>query len=150
MTTEFSWFNRVAPRGSIVRFGLAGCFNSACFFTAWTVSVAVFPSVDVRMLWGLFWGLTGVLSHFIHRWFTFDGHKPLRWTLSTAIPTYIVSMVGSSLTIGWLKTNSNLHLNVLGLVNLAFWGLVVWATLRWLVFQFSDATGHASRESPTE
>jgi len=59
-------------------------------------------------------------------------------------------MVGSSLTIGWLKTNSNLHLNVLGLANLAFWGLVVWATMRWLVFQFSDATVHASRESPTE
>ena len=52
---------------------------------------------------GSFWGLTGLLAHFVHRLYTFDNHKSLAWTLPAAIPVYVGSLVGSSMTIGWLS-----------------------------------------------
>ena len=104
MTTDLvAVHGRFAPRGSLGRFALAGAFNSGVFYVTWTISMFLLPDVDIRILWGTFWGLTGVMAHFVHRWYTFDNHKPLAWTLPTAIPVYIGSLVGSSLTIGWLS-----------------------------------------------
>ena len=63
MTTDFkALHSQLAPRGSLGRFALAGAFNSAVFYIAWTGSMALLPEVDVRILWGTFWGLTGVLA----------------------------------------------------------------------------------------
>jgi hypothetical protein len=149
MTTErdvVAVVQRLAPRGSIVRYGLAGGFNSAVFFISWTVSMLLLPQIDVRILWGFFWGVTGILAHFIHRFFTFDNHKSVAWTLPMSIPVYIGSLVGSSLTIGWLSTRFPTHMYWLGLVNLLAWGVLIWFTMRTLVFQFSAVTKHESPE----
>ena len=108
--------HRVAPRGSLIRFGVAGGFNSAVFLGAWTVSMALFPAFDVRVLWGVL-GIDGVLAHFVHRWFTFSDHKSVAWTLSAALPVYVFSLVGSSTTIGWLSAASPGHVVWLGVAN---------------------------------
>ena len=153
MTTEIrsvNLFQRFAPRGSLIRFGLAGGFNSSIFFTTWTVSMLLFPSVDVRFLWGLFWGLTGVMGHFVHRWFTFDDRKPVSWTLPTAIPVYVGSLVGSSITIGWLSSAFPGLLHFMGIVNLLGWGVLIWLAMRMVVFQYSSPTAHAFRGSQEE
>ena len=152
MTTEIrsvNLFKRFAPRGSLIRFGLAGGFNSGIFFTTWTVSMLMFPSVDVRLLWGLFWGLTGVMAHFVHRWYTFDSHKSLAWTLPTAVPVYGGSLLGSSLTIGWLSERFPNQIEWLGLPNLLCWGIIIWLTMRVFVFQFSSLKPHGSQEDQT-
>ena len=79
MTTDLITIHgRFAPRGSLGRFALAGAFNSGVFYSAWTISMFLLPDVDVRLLWGTFWGLTGVMAHFVHRLYTFDNHKLLR------------------------------------------------------------------------
>jgi hypothetical protein len=140
-----SAMHRLAPRGSLVRYGLAGAFNSSVFFISWTVSMLLLPEVDVRLLWGLFWGLTGVLAHFVHRVFTFDNHKSVAWTLPMSVPVYIGSLVGSSWTIGWLSTEFPDHMYWLGLLNMLSWGFVIWFTMRTLVFQFSPVKEHASQ-----
>ena len=150
MTTEIrsvNLFKRFAPRGSLIRFGLAGGFNSGIFFTTWTVSMLLFPSVDVRLLWGLFWGLTGVMGHFVHRWFTFDDRKPVSWTLPTAVPVYVGSLVGSSITIGWLSSAFPDLLHLMGIVNLLGWGVLIWLAMRMFVFQYSSPTAHGVRGS---
>ena len=151
MTTNLSQiYTRLAPRGSLGRFGLAGAFNSAVFFIAWTGSMFLFPNIDVRVLWGTFWGLTGVMAHFVHRWYTFDNHKSLRWTLPTAIPVYLASMYGSSMTIGWLKGIFPEHFVWFGIPNMLFWGVIIWLTMRIFVFQFSPTKPHASQEDQME
>jgi len=153
MTTEIRSANliqRFAPRGSLIRFGLAGGFNSGIFFTTWTVSMLMFPSVDVRLLWGLFWGLTGVMGHFVHRWFTFDDRKPVSWTLPTAVPVYVGSLVGSSITIGWLSSAFPNLLHFMGIVNLLGWGVLIWLAMRMVVFQYSSPTAHGFRGSQEE
>ena len=141
---------RLVPRGSLGRFALAGGFNSAVFYIAWSVSMFLLPEVDVRLLWGTFWGLTGLMAHFVHRWYTFDNHKSLRWTLPTAVPVYLGSMYGSSMTIGWLGDEFPGQVVWMGIPNMLCWGIIIWLTMRVFVFQFSPSTPHASQEDQTE
>ena len=151
MTTDLmAVHGRFAPRGSLGRFALAGAFNSGVFYAAWTISMFLLPDVDVRILWGVFWGLTGVMAHFIHRWYTFDNHKPLAWTLPTAIPVYVGSLVGSSLTIGWLSERYPNQIEWMGIPNMMCWGVIIWLSMRIFVFQFSTSRPHASQEDQTE
>lgn len=148
MTTNFQTLHgRFVPKGSLIRFGLAGAFNSGVFYIAWTVSMVIFPEADVRILWGTFWGLTGILAHFVHRWYTFDNHKSLSWTFPAAVPVYAGSLLGSSLTIGLLKDQFPNQIQWLGIPNLLCWGVLIWLTMRIFVFQF---TPHASQEDQTE
>lgn len=151
MTTDLmAVHGRFAPRGSLGRFALAGAFNSGVFYAAWTISMFLLPDVDVRILWGVFWGLTGVMAHFIHRWYTFDNHKPLAWTLPTAIPVYVGSLIGSSLTIGWLSERYPNQIEWMGIPNMMCWGVIIWLSMRIFVFQFSPTKPHASQEDQTE
>ena len=90
------------------------------------------------------------LAHFVHRWFTFDNRKPIRWTLPTSIPVYGTSLVGSSITIGWLSIRlAPGQLRLMGLVNLLAWGVIIWLLMRLFVFQFTTTT-HASPTHPAE
>ena len=147
MTTDLvAVHERFAPRGSLGRFALAGAFNSGVFYVTWTISMFLLPDVDIRILWGTFWGLTGVMAHFVHRWYTFDNHKPLTWTLPTAIPVYIGSLVGSSLTIGWLSERYPNQVEWMGIPNMMCWGVIIWLSMRIFVFQFSSSRPHASQE----
>jgi len=151
MTTDLmDVHGRFAPRGSLGRFALAGAFNSGVFYASWTISMFLLPDVDVRLLWGTFWGLTGVMAHFIHRWYTFDNHKPLAWTLPAAIPVYVGSLVGSSMTIGWLSERYPGQIEWMGLPNMLCWGVLIWLTMRIFVFQFSPSIQHVSQEDQME
>ena len=151
MTTDLMTVHgRFAPRGSLGRFALAGAFNSGVFYASWTISMFLLPDVDVRLLWGVFWGLTGVMAHFIHRWYTFDNHKPLAWTLPAAIPVYVGSLVGSSMTIGWLSERYPGQIEWMGLPNMLCWGVLIWLTMRIFVFQFSPSIQHVSQEDRME
>ncbi|MED5291733.1 MAG: hypothetical protein VX778_05830 [Candidatus Thermoplasmatota archaeon] len=151
MMTKFAALHeRWVPRGSLGRFALAGAFNSSIFFIAWTVSMWLFPEVDVRLLWGLFWGLTGLLAHFVHRLYTFDDHKSLAWTLPAAVPVYVGSLVGSSMTIGWLSEKYPTQIEWMGIPNMLCWGVLIWLTMRVFVFQFTPSTQHVSQEDQME
>lgn len=151
MTTDLiTVHGRFAPRGSLARFALAGAFNSGVFYAAWSISMILLPDVDVRILWGTFWGLTGVMAHFVHRLYTFDNHKSLAWTLPAAIPVYVGSLVGSSMTIGWLSERYPGQIEWMGLPNMLCWGVLIWLTMRVFVFQFSPSTQHVSQEDQME
>ena len=146
MTTDgWTWLDQRVPRGSIVRFSIAGGFNSFLFYVCWAGLLAMLTDADVRILWGICWGVTGVLAHFVHRWVTFDDRKPVAWTLFTAVPVYFTSLVGSSITIGWLATAYATGVRLMGLLNLLGWGVIVWLLMRLFVFQYSP-TEHESQE----
>ena len=147
-TNTLAWLDERVPRGSLIRFSMAGGFNSVIFFLWWTLLLAAFSDADVRILWGLCWGTTGVFAHFVHRWFTFDDRKPVSWTLPTAVPVYITSLVGSSASIGWLAEAFPEDVRILGIVNLLAWGVIVWLMMRIWVFQY--AAGQELTPAPTE
>ena len=137
---ESSLLARLAPRGSLLRFGIAGSVNSLAFFILWEVFLVALSDTDVRILWGTAWGLTGVMAHFVHRTYTFDSRKPVKWTFATSIPTYVISLVGSSFTIGALSRMYPTTLRELSVLNMLAWGFIVWLTMRILVFQYKKET----------
>ena len=138
MTEVLDWFDERVARGSIVRFGMAGGFNSTVFYLLWILLLEMSSSINIEILWGVCWGTTSVFAHFVHRWFTFDDRKPLSWTLPTAIPVYLTSLLGSSLTIGWLTNIHPEDVRILGVFNLLAWGVIIWLMMRFWVFQYAD------------
>lgn len=133
-----STFNRLVPRGSLQRFALVGGFNSGVFFLLWEF-LRLFLSDDstgIRIAWGAAWGTTGLMAHFVHRWFTFDNRKSLQWTIGASFGTYVFSLVGSTYTIGLFANQPEETLRWLGLANLLSWGIIIWAMMRILVFQY--------------
>lgn len=152
MTEALNWLDRRVPRGSIVRFGMAGGFNSIVFYFIWNLFLEASSTIDVEILWGVCWGMTGVFAHFVHRWFTFDDRKPVSWTLPTAVPVYFISLVGSSVSIGWLEEISPENIRILGAFNLLAWGVIVWLMMRFWVFQYAPGeknTTSTERAFPT-
>ena len=133
-----STFNRLAPRGSLQRFGLAGGFNSGVFFLLWEFLRRFLSddSTGIRIAWGAAGGTTGLMAHFVHRWFTFDNRKSLQWTIGASFGTYVFSLVGSTYTIGLFANRPEETLRWLGLANLLSWGIIIWAMMRLLVFQY--------------
>ena len=133
-----STFNRLVPRGSLQRFALAGGFNSGVFFLLWEF-LRLFltdDSTGIRIAWGVAWGTTGLMAHFVHRWFTFDNRKSLQWTIGASFGTYVFSLVGSTYTIGLFANQPEETLRWLGLANLLSWGIIIWVMMRLLVFQY--------------
>ena len=149
MPDAMTWLDERVPRGSLIRFSIAGGFNSIVFYLIWVLLLAMFADGDVRLLWAACWGTTSVLAHYVHRWFTFADRTPVSWTLSTAVPVYFISLGGSTMTIGWLNDSFSGDVRVLGMGNLVAWGVILWLMLRLLVFQYSP-TVHASQEHPGE
>ena len=133
-----STFSNVAPRGSLQRFGLAGAFNSLIFFILWEL-FRFFSSNDkasIQFAWGAAWGLASFLAHFVHRWFTFDKRKSVQWTIGSSTIAYAFSLTGSTYTIGLAATQNSGTLRMLGILNMLVWGLIIWAIMRILVFQY--------------
>ncbi len=133
-----STFSNVAPRGSLQRFGLAGAFNSLIFFILWEL-FRFFSSNDkasIQFAWGAAWGLASFLAHFVHRWFTFDKRKSVQWTIGSSTIAYALSLTGSTYTIGLAATQNSGTLRMLGILNMLVWGLIIWAIMRILVFQY--------------
>ena len=128
------------PRGSVQRFGLIGSFNSLIFFILWEIFRFVMDDtkLNLQIGWGVAWGMTGLMAHFIHRHFTFDPRKGLRWTVGSSTLVYIISLVGSTVTIGWFASQPQSILRWIGLLNIGVWGIIVWALLRVIVFQFKS------------
>jgi hypothetical protein len=62
---------------------------------------------------------------------------------------YVSSLVGSSITIGWLSDTYTADVRLMGLFNLLAWGVIVWLMMRLFVFQYSP-TQHESQEHQTE
>ena len=104
----------------------------------------LFTAADMRVLWGLAWGCTGIMAHFVHRAFTFDKRRPVKVTLPTSVPVYIGSLVGSSLTIGWMAEQAPDWLRLLGVMNTLAWGLFIWATMRVVVFRYTPNGAHSA------
>ena len=133
-----STFNGLIPRGSLQRFALAGGFNSGVFFLLWEF-LRLFltdDSTGIRIAWGVAWGATGFMAHFVHRWFTFDKRKSIQWTIGASFGAYIFSLVGSTYTIGLFAAQPEEILRWLGVANLINRGIVIWAIMRLFVFQY--------------
>ena len=144
MALHSGWFQRLAPPGGIIRYGLVGCFNTLFFALLIAVSSFIFAverqdSSLWTLIWGISWFISGVLAHWIHRKFTFKPSTKLTYSVSTGAPVYVIALFGSSATFGLLVEFTSLWVPLLGIVNVGLWGLFQWALNRTLIFRHDRA-----------
>ena len=133
--------SEVLPRGTLQRFGIAGGFNTFLFWVIWELLrlTPLYDSSNETLLWSLAWLGSSIIAHFVHRAFTFDGRRNLRTTVLGAVSVYAVGMMGSTLTFDAMLTMlDHLPIRLLFFMNIAVWGLFTWASMRWLVFGYSE------------
>ena len=131
----------VIPRGGLRRFMLSGGFNTAIFWLLWEIFRLFTGTSDTgeTASWAIAWFLSSVIAHFVHRIFTFDGRRDVKYTIVAALSVYCLGLVGSTITFDSLLKASELPSRVLFLANMAVWGIANWLMMRWLVFGYSDA-----------
>lgn len=144
VSEQAGWFERLAPRGGIIRYGLVGCFNTLFFAVLIAILTFIFrverqDSSLWTLIWGVSWFISGVLAHWIHRKFTFKPSTKLTYSVSTGAPVYVIALLGSSVTFGLLVEFTKLWVPLLGLVNVGLWGFFQWVLNRTLIFRHDRA-----------
>ena len=86
-----AWFDRLAPRGSLGRYAVAGVFNTAVFAVmlvvlGWAGGVTREQSEAWAVVWGIAWMGSSIVAHWVHRGFSFIPSTKIAYSLSTALP----------------------------------------------------------------
>jgi putative flippase GtrA len=131
---------QVVPRGTIRRFTVCGGFNTLLFWLLWEILMLFSQSLGITntFAWAIGWFASSISAHFVHRFFTFDGRKDVRYTAIGALSVYALGLVGSTLTFDSLVSISDLPIRLIFLVNASAWGIFTWAMMKWLVFGYID------------
>jgi len=138
------WFNRLAPRGSLLRYGVAGLFNTAVFAVllvalGWLGDVTRDQSEAWAVVWGIAWMGSSGVAHWVHRVFSFTPSTKLTYSMSTALPIYTLAFIGSSATFGVILEFTAWYLWFVTLLNTGAWGITQWLLNRTVIFRHDRA-----------
>ena len=125
-----------------VLFCLVGTFNLAVFFLMYLASYSLLDGVHYRAAtsWSVSYLLSSILSHSMHRWFTFKSLSPYGKSLVTTMAVYSIMLVVSTASQAHLADNMGYnHILVWALNTLAF-GLASFIALRFIAFPASDGS----------
>ena len=125
-----------------VLFCLVGTFNLAVFFLMYLASHSLLDGVHYRAAtsWSISYLLSSILSHSMHRWFTFKSLSPYGKSLVTTMAVYSIMLVVSTASQAHLADNMGYnHILVWALNTLAF-GLASFIALRFIAFPASDGS----------
>lgn len=125
-----------------VLFCLVGTFNLAVFFLMYLASYSLLDGVHYRAAtsWSVSYLLSSILSHSMHRWFTFKSLSPYGKSLVTTMAVYSIMLVVSTASQALLADSMGYnHVLVWALNTLAF-GLASFIALRFIAFPASDGS----------
>lgn len=130
----------VLPRGTLQRFATAGGVNSLIFWILWEL-LRISPLLEYITetgAWAVSWIISCTIAHFVHRIFTFDGRRDIKKTMLGAFTVYSFGGVLSTLTYNLIYNGTSLDIRLIFGMNLLIWGFFTWASMRWLVFGYSN------------
>ena len=133
-------FNRLIRE--YATFCVVGTFNLAIFFLMYVASYSMFEGIQYRAAtsWSISYLLSSVLSHTMHRWFTFKSLSPYGKSLVLTMAIYSVMLVVSTASQALLAdTMGYNHIFVWALNTLAF-GFASVIALRFVAFPASDGS----------
>ena len=123
-------------------FCLVGTFNLAVFFLMYLASYSLLDGVHYRAAtsWSVSYLLSSILSHSMHRWFTFKSLSPYGKSLVKTMAVYSIMLVVSTASQALLADSMGYnHILVWALNTLAF-GLASFIALRFIAFPSSDGS----------
>ena len=144
MVESPAWFSRLAPHGSLLRYGVAGVFNTAVFAVmlvvlGWMGGVTRDQSEAWAVVWGIAWMGSSIVAHWVHRVFSFTPSTNLAYSLSTALPIYTLSFIGSSATFGLILEFTTWYIWFITVINTGAWGITQWLLNRTVIFRHDRA-----------
>ena len=125
-----------------VLFCAVGTFNLAIFFLMYVATYSMFEGIQYRAAssWSISYLLSSVLSHTMHRWFTFKSLSPYGKSLVLTMAIYSILLVISTASQALLAdTMGYNHILVWAMNTLAF-GFASFLALRFVAFPASDGS----------
>ena len=125
-----------------VLFCAVGTFNLAIFFLMYVATYSMFEGIQYRAAssWSISYLLSSVLSHTMHRWFTFKSLSPYGKSLVLTMAIYSILLVISTASQALLAdTMGYNHILVWAMNTLAF-GFASFLALRFVAFPVSDGS----------
>ena len=125
-----------------VLFCAVGTFNLAIFFLMYVATSSMFEGTQYRAAssWSISYLLSSVLSHTMHRWFTFKSLSPYGKSLVLTMAIYSILLVISTASQALLAdTMGYNHILVWAMNTLAF-GFASFLALRFVAFPASDGS----------
>ncbi|MBH33570.1 MAG: hypothetical protein CMB75_04150 [Euryarchaeota archaeon] len=125
-----------------VYFCAIGTLNVIIFFGMYSVSYSIVGEIEYRAAsaWSVSYLISSIISHSMHRWFTFRSISPYGRSLVLTMAVYTILLIISTLSQAILADRMGFdHLAVWAL-NTAAFGFLSFIALRFIAFPISDGT----------
>jgi len=116
--------------------------NVIIFFGMYSVSYSIVGEIEYRAAsaWSVSYLISSIISHSMHRWFTFRSISPYGRSLVFTMAVYTILLIISTLSQAILADRMGFdHLAVWAL-NTAAFGFLSFIALRFIAFPISDGT----------
>ena len=130
LLTEYAYFCAV------------GTFNVLIFLAMYSVAYSIAGEIEYRAAsaWSVSYLISSIISHSMHRWFTFRSTSPYGRSLSLTMIVYTTLLIISTISQAILADRMGFdHLAVWALNTVAF-GFLSFIALRFVAFPVSDGT----------
>ena len=123
-------------------FCVVGTLNVLIFFAMYSVAYSIAGEIEYRAAsaWSVSYLLSSLISHSMHRWFTFRSTSPYGRSLALTMAVYTILLIISTFSQAILADRMGFdHLAVWAL-NTAAFGFLSFIALRFIAFPMSDGT----------
>ena len=123
-------------------FCAVGTLNVLIFFAMYSLTYSIAGEIEYRAAssWSVSYLLSSIISHSMHRWFTFRSISPYGRSLALTMAVYTILLIISTFSQAILADRMGFdHLAVWAL-NTAAFGFLSFIALRFIAFPMSDGT----------
>ena len=123
-------------------FCAVGTLNVLIFLAMYYVAYSIVGGIEYRAAsaWSVSYLLSSIISHSMHRWFTFRSTSPYGRSLALTMAVYTILLIISTFSQAILADNMGFNHLAVWALNTAAFGFLSFIALRFIAFPMSDGT----------
>ena len=123
-------------------FCAVGTLNVLIFLAMYYVAYSIVGGIEYRAAsaWSVSYLLSSIISHSMHRWFTFRSTSPYGRSLALTMAVYTILLIISTFSQAILADNMGFNHLAVWALNTAAFGFLSFVVLRFIAFPMSDGT----------
>ena len=123
-------------------FCAVGTLNVLIFLAMYYVAYSIVGGIEYRaaIAWSVSYLLSSIISHSMHRWFTFRSTSPYGRSLALTMAVYTILLIISTFSQAILADNMGFNHLAVWALNTAAFGFLSFVVLRFIAFPMSDGT----------
>ena len=125
-----------------VYFCAVGTVNVLIFLAMYSVAYSMAAGIEYRAAsaWSVSYLLSSLISHSMHRWFTFRSISPYGRSLALTMTVYTILLIISTFSQAILADSMGFDHLAIWALNTAAFGFLSFVALRFIAFPMSDGT----------